>query len=403
MAMVVQETTETGIPVVAFNPQIGPPKPLGGSMDLYDDLREQFPGMFRSSEGDRGFWVLTSCELVRETFQRPDLFSNQTGPVLHPEQWMLLIPENLDPPSHTRWRQLLSPFFSPKRIAEMDAGVRHRAAQLVESLVERGECDYVYDFSRVYPTRIFLDIMGIGSERLDEFMEWEDNILHTEQTAAGLEIQMAAMNSVIAMFSEEIAERRKRPGIGLVSEALTWRIDGEAIPDSDLLSMCLLMFMAGLDTVTNELAYSTWHLATHPDDRKRIVDDPSLIPGAIEEFLRYYPIVTPPRQVAADIDFHGCPMKKGDMVFLPLAVANRDPAEFPDAGRVIIDRPDNHHIGFGAGPHRCLGSHLARREMRAALEEWHARIPNYSLVPGIELSEYVGVQIGFPSLPITWK
>jgi cytochrome P450 len=154
--------------------------------------------------------------------------------------------------------------------------------------------------------------------------------------------------------------------------------------------------------VTNMLAYSTWHLATHADDRRRIVEEPSLIPSAIEEFLRYYAIVTPGRKVMEDVDFHGCPMRAGDMVYLPLAASTRDPDEFDHPERVLIDRRDNNHLAFGAGPHRCLGSHLARRELRIALEEWHRRIPEYQLVQGAEVPEYIGMQIGMQSLPIAW-
>jgi cytochrome P450 len=161
------------------------------------------------------------------------------------------------------------------------------------------------------------------------------------------------------------------------------------------------MFMAGLDTVAMQLSYSFLHLATHDEDRRRIVEDPSLIPGAVEEFLRYYAFVTPGRKVTQDVDFGPCPMKAGQMIFLPIVSANRDPAEFVDADKVIIDRPDNRHIAFGAGPHRCLGSHLARQELRIGLEEWHKRIPDYRLTAGVPVREHSG-QIGLDNLPLEW-
>jgi cytochrome P450 len=204
------------------------------------------------------------------------------------------------------------------------------------------------------------------------------------------------------MFREISIERRAHPtgNDDLVNAALSWEIDGEKISDDDLVAFFLLMFEAGLDTVTNELSYATWHLATHPEDRQRILDDPALIPFAIEEFLRYYAIVTPSRKAMADVVHHGCPIKKGDMVYLPLAAATRDPREFPEADRVVIDRSPNNHIAFGAGPHRCLGSHLARREMRIALEEWHKRIPSYEVPEGADVPEYIGVQMGIQSLPL---
>jgi cytochrome P450 len=161
------------------------------------------------------------------------------------------------------------------------------------------------------------------------------------------------------------------------------------------------MFMAGLDTVAMQLSYSMWHLAKHPDDRARILADPTLFEPALEEFLRYYAFVSPGRKVMADAEIAGCPVKKGDMLFLPIASANRDPHEFVDADKVIIDRKDNRHLAFGAGPHRCLGSHLARQELLIGLKAWHERIPNYRLDPDIAITEHGG-QVGLDNLPLLW-
>jgi cytochrome P450 len=161
------------------------------------------------------------------------------------------------------------------------------------------------------------------------------------------------------------------------------------------------MFMAGLDTVTIQLNYSWWHLATHDGDRARIVKEPEIIPNAVEELLRAYAFVAPGRKVMKDGDFHGCPMKAGDMVLLPLCGATRDPAAFPEPTRVDFDRPANNHLAFGAGPHRCLGSHLARRELRVALEEWHKRIPDYRIPDGAVIDEH-GSMFGINQLPLVW-
>jgi len=163
------------------------------------------------------------------------------------------------------------------------------------------------------------------------------------------------------------------------------------------------MFMAGLDTVSVTLGWSFLHLAEHDDDRQKIIDDPAVVSTAIEEFLRAYAIVVPARKAIADVEIQGCPIKKGEMVSIPLNAATRDSAEFDDALDVDIMRSPNRHIAFGAGPHRCLGSHLARRELQIALEEWHKRIPNYRVAPGAreKLTE-TGGQLGLTSLPLVW-
>lgn len=161
------------------------------------------------------------------------------------------------------------------------------------------------------------------------------------------------------------------------------------------------MFMAGLDTVAMQLSYSMHHLALHPQDRRRLAAEPGRWPLAIEEFLRYYAFVSPARKVTRDTEIGGCPVSAGEMVWLPLASANRDPAEFPDADQVIIDRANNRHLAFGAGPHRCLGSHLARAELLIGLTEWHRRIPDYQLDAAIAVREHGG-QVGLDNLPLRW-
>jgi cytochrome P450 len=171
--------------------------------------------------------------------------------------------------------------------------------------------------------------------------------------------------------------------------------------NSDMLSWCLLMFMAGLDTVSIQLSYSFWHLARHPEDRARLVVDPNVAATAVEEFLRCFAFVPPSRRVTRDTEFHGCPVKKGDTVVLPLSAATRDPDLFSQPTDVVIDRSPNNHIAFGAGPHRCLGSHLARRELRVALEEWHKRIPDYHLTDGVEVVEHGGMY-GIDVLHLSW-
>jgi cytochrome P450 len=173
------------------------------------------------------------------------------------------------------------------------------------------------------------------------------------------------------------------------------------VTDNDLLAFCLLMFMAGLDTVAMQLSYSMYHLAQHPDDRRRLVESPSLWDSAVEEFLRYYAFVSPSRKVMKDTEIAGCPVKAGQMVWLPLASANRDPEEFPEADTVLIDRTPNRHLAFGAGPHRCLGSHLARQELLIGLTEWHKRIPDYHLDAHVPVREHGG-QVGLDNLPLVW-
>jgi len=374
-------------------------------MAAFDELRDTAD--FVRSTWQQGYWIITGADVMREALQSPKLFSNAAIQPQYPEPDHMWIPEMLDPPEHTKWRQLLGPHFTPGRVAALEPKVQQRCQNLIQAIAVRGECDFYHDFAREYPTVIFMELMGLPVSEEKQFMEWEDAILNYSSESDPDGTKMAqAMTDVQSCFRELLAARRHDPQDDLITASLTWTIDGHPIPDDDLLNMCLLMFMAGLDTVTQQLAYSFLHLATHPADRKRIVSDPAIIPSAIEELLRYYAIVTPGRRVTADIDFHGCPMKQGEIVYMPLAAATRDSREFTGGDQVDLARSPNHHIAFGAGPHRCVGSHLARRELRIAFEEWHRQIPEYRLAPGFDVSSITehsaGGVLGLDRLDLVW-
>jgi cytochrome P450 len=367
--------------------------------EAYDELREQAPAHFGTALGTE-FWLITRMEDIRATYQNTEAVSSSAVVPYDPNPAFKWIPEMLDGRLHTRWRQLLGPFFAPGAVNRLEPRLRQRFDEIMDDVAGRGRCDYVADIALRFPNTIFMEMMGLPVSDADRFQVWETAILHNahhDQNAA-----MAAMGEVNAYFTELIAERRKNPREDIVSVASTWEIEGRPVSEEDLLGLCLLMFMAGLDTVAMQLAYSMYHLASHPEDRRRVVEDPSLFEPAIEEFLRYYAFVSPGRKAVRDFEVAGCPVKAGQMLWLPLASANRDPREFPDADKVVIDREDNRHLAFGAGPHRCLGSHLARRELMIALTEWHRRIPEYRLDPDVEVREHGG-QVGLDNLPLVWE
>jgi cytochrome P450 len=347
------------------------------------------------------FWLFTEMDDMRTAYQTPEVFSNTAIQCDTPEPDFRLIPEMLDPPEHGAWRRLMGPLFSPGSVAAMEHHIRARFDEILDDIVARGKCDFVADVALRFPNTIFLELMGMPLEDADRFQEWETAILHEGSQSAPA--AMAATNAVFGYFSELIEARRAQPGDDIVSKALNWQIDGQPVTHEDLLSYCLLLFMAGLDTVASQLSYAFYHLATHPADRQRLVDEPALIPTANEELLRYYAIVTPGRKVIQDVEVAGCPMKAGDMALLPLSSANRDPKQFERADEVIIDRATNPHIAFGAGPHRCLGSHLARLELNVAMQAWHERIPEYELDDTVPMGEHSAGLIGLNNLPLRWK
>jgi cytochrome P450 len=273
----------------------------------------------------------------------------------------------------------------------------------IESILERGQCDFINEFAEIYPTKVFLTALGLDLSDTERFVTWVRDIF--KGLAGGPAEPMAeAMAAVREYFKVLLDERRRQlkdPDVDMVSYLLSARIDGDPVGEDDLLWMLMVLVLAGLDTTKSQLGFMWHYLATHPADRQRIVDDPSIIPDAVEEFLRCFAFVPPARKLKQDVEFEGCPMQKGQMVLLPLWAATRDPRAFPDADRVVLDRKPNRHIAFGAGPHRCAGAHLARRELTIALEEWHRLIPDYHVDSDEPLIEH-GWQLGLDSLPLSW-
>jgi cytochrome P450 len=382
-----------------------PGAPALSHFAVLDGCQDEARPVFRNREADVEYWVFTDNSVILDGLQHPELWSSSVIVPTEPEPPYKWIPIMIDPPDHAKWRQVLAEYFSPKRVKGMYDAQSKLAGELIDRLIADGECDYVTSISRVFPSTVFLSIMGLPIDDLEKFMAWEDQILHQE--GVGEEVNAArleGMMQVMGYFSGLIQERRdnRDPAADdIVSKAIDWTIDGEPITDIDLLNCLLLLFMAGLDTVSNQLSYAMLHFATHPDDRARIVADPALIPKAVEEILRVYPIVQTARKAAQDMDFHGCPIKAGDMASFSLAFAGRDEDAYPEARKVDLDRGVTRHLSFGGGPHRCLGSHLARQEMAVVLQEWHERIPDYH-VTGTPI-EHGGQVFGVDSLTLTWR
>ena len=390
---------DIGCPVLSFSPHER--RPIGEWAAFFDQLRADAP-VVRNTFAD-GYYVLTRYEDILGAYQDPETFTTDAVTVFEPDPSYRWIPHMLGGDEHRQWRRLLGPAFSPKAVSALDDRIRGWAAELIDALAARGECDVIADFSFYYPTTIFLGLMGLPPEHLPQFMAWESSILHSHgSTPEEIEAnRMTAMAAVFGYFRSVIAERRAQPGDDLISQATGFEVDGRPVTDDEVTSYCFFMFMAGLDTVAAAFGYALYHFATHPEDRRRIVADPSLIPAAIEEILRVYAFTIPARKVKKDIEVAGCPIAAGSMVQLPIRAATRDEHAFAGGADARIDRTPNNHIAFGAGPHRCLGSHLARHELVIALEEWHKRIPDYRLADGAVILE-VGRSSGPDSMPLRW-
>ena len=373
---------------------------LASMWERWDELRQDHRFFKTVDNGPDLVWVMTRYADIHDALRDYELFSNECVQATDPVGAHRWIPEELDPPEHGKYRQLLTPRFAPAAVDALEPRVREVCVGLIEQFANKGSCDFFLDFARLFPTTIFMEIMGLPVDRSGEFLQWAHNLMH-EGASDPAQREEATME-IMGLLGQLVADRRSQPQDDLMSDLVTAEIDGQPIGDMELLEMCFLLYMAGLDTVAGELGAFFHHLATHQDDRRQIVDDPACIPDAVEELLRAYAIVTTGRLITRDVEWNGCPMKAGDRVLLPTASANRDDAAFENSTSVYLSRQANRHIAFGAGPHRCVGSHLARLELVVALEEWHRRIPNYSLDTSEPLKFHSGGVAGYEKLPLIW-
>lgn len=346
-----------------------------------------------------GSVVIAGRAEIDEALRNTDVFTSNMSAV-DLQNVRPLIPLQIDPPEHKLYRRILDPLFAPRKMAELEEPVSALVNELIDDLGERTEIDFAADFSTRFPTQVFLTLLGLPLENLPTFLAMKDGIIrpnHVVGTAYGtpeaVAHQKATAESIYAYFEEVLDEREREPRDDLLSEFLATEVDGRRLTRNEILDICFLFLIAGLDTVTATLDCMFAFLAEHPDHRRQIVEDPDLIPSAVEEMLRWEtPVMGIVRAALADSEIAGCPVKQGDHVIALLGSANTDEQYFDAADEVRFDREVNRHIAFGGGVHRCLGSHLARLELRIALREWHRRIPDYSVPEGHELVYTGGIR-----------
>jgi len=373
------------------------------------DFRADPFGAYESLRGERvvwtpqhgGYWILTRIEDIRSAMQQHELFSSHPiGIPAHVSRKEKMVPLELDPPDHTAYRRVIAPLFAPKAVTARTAAIGRSCGELIDGLVGRGECEFVQDFAVPFPTRIFTNMLGLPVDQTAEFVRWNNLLLHRQGEP---EVRRAAGDEINDYLRQLIADRRAEPREDLVSALNATEIDGRPIAPGEVQNICFMLFVAGLDTVTAGLSLAFRFLAENPGHRRQLVEHPELLPGAVEEFLRVFSFVNSARTTTRDIEFAGVQMRKGERVLASSALASNDPDEFPEPWEVRFDRPNNRHLAFGAGPHRCAGSHLARDEFLTVLTQWHERIPEYELAPGATITMHAGGVIGPDTVPMVWE
>jgi len=343
---------------------------------------------------DNMFHLLTHRQDVESALRKPAVYTSA------PEAVQLgnirpLIPLSVDPPKHVKYRRILDPLFAPKHMAALDGEVAELVNQVMDGFASQGTCDFHEDFAVPLPCTVFLRLMGLPLEDLDIFLEMKDGIIRPSGTTMEEQapIRKRTADTIYAYFEKTLVERRRAPTEDLLARIMRSEVDGVTLTDEEILDICFLFIIAGLDTVTDSLDCIFGYLSQQPDHRRQVAGDEAVIAPAIEELLRWEsPVPAVPRVLAEDVEVGGCPMKAGEHVMLLIGAANTDAVAHPGVDSVDLLRNPNPHLAFGGGVHRCLGSHLARVELRVALREWHKRIPEYELVPGTKLEYTEGLR-----------
>lgn len=296
-----------------------------------------------------------------------------------------LIPLEIDGEEHKKWRRLLDPLFAPKQMARLEAAVRNRAAQLVDGFAGQTSAELYQAYCAPLPCFTFLELLGAPLEDIEFFTAFKNGVLHPQgETREEIQANQAAAGAMLLEYFTRLVARQRAEGAQgeeVLAVLLRSRIDGQPLTDAELFNIIHLLIFAGLDTVTASMSCILAWLGQHPHERRRLVEDTARIPAAIEELMRYEsPAPSGIRYATADIDLgDGLTIRAGEAIHVSWAAANVDPTAHPDPLHVDFDRARFHHLAFGSGIHRCLGSHLARLELRVALEEFLARIPDYAV------------------------
>jgi cytochrome P450 len=274
---------------------------------------------------------------------------------------------------------------SPRVINALEDDLRRQAAQLVETLVTQGRCDVITDLAELFPTQVLLTLFGLPVADRDKFKVWSDALTSDASKSEATPAAMEAGAALLGYLQEHVSLKRSHPGTDDMIGRLLAVADDEGLTDLDILGMCFLFVLAALDTTTGAIGFTMYHLARRPDLRRAVIDDPTLITPLVEEILRLeLPAPMVPRRTTRKIDVAGITIPEGAMVRICMATANREAADGAAPDEIDLSAAGRGHLSFGGGIHRCLGSHLARRELRLIVEEFHARIPDYEIPDGFE-------------------
>jgi cytochrome P450 len=376
------------------------PEFLADPYKFFAGMHEKFPPIFYDVGPFGNAWVMTKHEDALFALRHAEYFSNEDATPFprDPEDYFYFIPIEIDPPDHRKYRNIVDPIVSPQGVLKLETRIRALANELIDDIIDKGECEFDEVFGRPLPVLVFLDLMGLPRDMSDTFVSWAMALLHSNDR----KIMGDTLKTIGDYLRIAIAEKEANPDDGLVSRIAHAEFDGQKISEKEAYGFVVFLFIAGLDTVFATLNNMWVWLAENPDRRQEIIDNPENINAQVEELLRVRSVTFSGRTVAQDVEIRGVQLKKGDKITSILPACNFDPDVFPNPSEVDFHRPKKIILAFTVGVHSCMGAHLARLEIKIALQEWLKRIPNFKIKPGAETIYRPGGVIGPESVPLVW-
>ena len=358
------------------------------------------PIFFSTSKHASNAWLLIKYEDVFFVLRHPEIFTTAGATPFprDPNDYFYMIPLEIDPPHHRKYRAMIDPMISPRTVAAMDSSIRALANQLIDRFIDKGECEFTTDFGRPLPVSVFLGVMGLPQDMRDTFVGWAMGLLHAQdRNVAGV-----CMREAVAYLKEAIAEKKQKPDDSVLSQIVHGNAAGEPLTPQEVFGFTFFLFIAGLDTVFATLNNVFVWFAMNPDRRREVLANPDNIDATVEELLRVFSVTFSGRTLTQDYEMRGVRMKKGDKITSILPSANYDPAAFENPKDVNFRRKRKPNLAFAGGVHSCMGAHLARLEMKICITEFLRRIPDFGLKAGTQIEYWPGGVVGPKSVPLCW-
>ena len=359
-------------------------------------VQDQSPTLFWTPRNG-GHWVATRATDIEQMYSDPEGLSSTTDALPRGAAPFPRPPVETDPPDHAAFRRIIQPEFNPREIRRFEREARRISIELIEGFKAQGGCEFNRDFAKHMPIGIFLSLMRLPQEDAGYLVSFAE-----QKTRSDLETSLAAHNAIVAYVAEKVAERRRNPGDDMMSRIAVAEVNGRRLTDEEVLAMCGVVMFAGLDTVVSSLGFVMRFLADNPQERRRLCNEPRLIPNAVNEMLRRFSPTNLAREAKHDMEYDGVTLLARDPILLPTCLHGLDERRWDDPMTVDFDRQQIFHLAFGAGPHRCIGNVLALTELNVLLQEWLPRIPDFGIPEHAVVTTASGQVNAVTTLPLSW-